>query len=227
MSTQRQLIDRWQTPLGKAIQDRIYSLGMIRAGHGLSADDLFQLLNELPYREEVENGRDLRGLGMGASDLDLSGTNFAYGKPMSSFFHCKLMNCVFDGCWGERASFHDDLSSCSFVRAKLRSCYFDDSIATNCDFSNYRLRGCSFQKTDLRGSRFGNADCRGCSFSGANLLGCDFRGANLVQAVFCDVILDKSTDFRGANLSRIINTDWRDNYGNIVRKGTDLCRATL
>jgi uncharacterized protein YjbI with pentapeptide repeats len=226
VSTQRQLIDRWQTPLGKGIQDRIYSLCLFRADHGHSADDLFQLLNGLPYREEVENGRDLRGLSMGASDMDLTGTNFAYGS-MSSFFHCKLINCVFDGCRGERASFHDDVTSSSFVRAKLRACYFDESIATKCDFSSARLRGSYFQKTDLRGSRFVDADCRGCSFAGANLLGCDFRGANLEQAVFCDVILDKSTDFRGANLSRTIDTDWHDNHGNIVRRGTDLSQATL
>lgn len=226
MSTQRQLIDRWQTSLGKEIRDRIWALDMIRVGNTCSAGELFQLLDGLPYREEVENGRDLRGLSIAASDLDLSGTNFAYGKPMSNFFHCKLSNCIFDGCWGERATFHQDLTSCSFVRAKLRSCYFDDSIAPACDFSDALLSGCSFQRTDLRGSRFGDADCRRCTFAGANLLGCDFRGANLENAVFCDVILDKSTDFRGANLSRIIDKDWHDKQGKVVRKGTDLSQAT-
>lgn len=226
MATQRQLKTRWEDSPGKEIQARIYALGIIEKDHGHRADELFQLLDGLPFRDEIANGRDLRGLNISAGELDLSCCNFAYSQ-MGSFFHCNLNNSVFDGCTAERASFHSSVSKCSFVRAKLRSCYFNDSIVTDCDFSKARLAACSFQDADLRGSRFCDAHCRRATFAGANLIGCDFSGANLEGAVFCDVVLDKSTNFRGANLSNAITTDWYDNQGNLRRKGADLSQATL
>lgn len=226
MATRRQLRSRWESSPGQEIRNQIYALGLIQPDHGHSAEDIFQLLNGLPFRDEVANGRDLRGLNIAASDLDLSNTDFSFGQ-LGAFYSCKLKGSCFDYTKAERATLHSDLTSCSFIGAIFRSCYFNDSIATNCNFSKARLRDCSFQKTDLRGSCFRDADCLGAQFAGANLLGCDFRGANLEEAVFCDVVLDKSTDFRGANLSNVNTSDWRDNQGNLTRKGVDLSLATL
>ncbi len=226
MATPNELRSRWKKSPGKEIQERVFALDVIRVGHGHSADELFKLLDNLPFRDEIANGRDFRALNMAAREIDLSNSNFAHGQ-ITYFYFCNLAGSVFDGCTGERASFHSNIASCSFIGAKLRSCYFSDSVATKCDFSRARLRDCSFQKTDLRGSIFRDADCRGAQFAGANLLGCDFRGANLAEAVFCDVVLDKSTDFRGANLSNVNTSDWRDNQGNLTRKGVDLSLATL
>jgi uncharacterized protein YjbI with pentapeptide repeats len=79
----------------------------------------------------------------------------------------------------------------------------------------------------LRGSKLCDANCRRCAFAGASLLGCDFRGADLDEAVFCDVVLDKSTDLRGAKLSNVITSDWYDKNGNLRRKGADLSQATM
>lgn len=226
MATKNQLKKRWETSPGKEIQNQIYSLGLLQLGHGYHAEEVFRLLCGLPYTDEVANGRDLRGLDIAASDLDLSHSDFSYGQ-VGSFFSCNLEGACFNACKAERATFGSNLMSCSFVGATLRACYFNDSVATECDFSRARLRDCSFQKTDLRGSIFRDADCRGAQFAGANLLVCDFRGANLEEAVFCDVVLDKSTDFRGANLSNVYTSDWRDNQGNLTRKGVDLSLATL
>lgn len=226
MATPHQLKSRWKHPPGSEIQTMIFSMGLINAGHGRCAEELFQLLSSLPNRHEVDNGRDFRGLNMAACEIDLSFCNFAHGQ-ISSFYSCNLEGSIFDCCVAERATFHCNMTSCSFLRTKLQSCYFDDSTVVGCDFSHAHLRGCSFQNANLRGSQFLFADCRQVTFAGADLTGCNFSGANLEEAVFCDVVLDKSTDFRGANISNVITTDWLDSCGNATRKGTDLYRATI
>jgi uncharacterized protein YjbI with pentapeptide repeats len=226
MSTSSQLKSRWKSFPGCKIQERLFSLGLVHPNHGCESEAIFQLLSDLPFREEVSNGRDFRGLNMAASDLDLSFCDFSHAQ-ITSLYSCKLMNAIFDHCFAERATFGSNLTSSSFVSAKLKSCYFNGSIAENCDFSNSHLFGCSFQNADLQGAKFINADCRRVSFAGAKLIGCDFAGANLEQAVFCDVLLDKSTNFRGANVSNVINSDWIDSKGNVTRKGTDLKLGTI
>lgn len=221
MATPRQLKARWNKSPGSEILDKIYSLGIIRPSHKHYAYELFELLEGLPFREEVPNGQDFRGMSFAAREMDLTFSNFSYGK-ISYLYFCILDNSIFDGCIGERASFHSSLASCSFVGAKLRSCYFDDSNASDCNFSHARLSGCSFQKANLRGARFCDADCRAATFANANLIGCDFSRVNLEGAVFCDVILDNSTNFRDAKMENVITKNWYDSQGILLRKGTDL-----
>jgi uncharacterized protein YjbI with pentapeptide repeats len=225
MSTRRQIESRWEEPAGKVIFDRIVSLGIIQKGHGRTADDVFRALDGLPFRDEIDNGRDFRGVNFAARDLELSNCNFTYAQ-IAHFYFCILAGSIFDQCTAERATFHSDLTACSFARSKLRSCYFNDSLAPNCNFSNARMRGCNFQRTDLRGSTFRDTDCRGASFAGVNIIDCSFNGADLQGAVFCDVVLDKSTDFRGANITGIFTHDWHDRNGNLTRKGMDINQAT-
>ena len=219
------VIKRWKVFPGNKIQESIYSLRVLKLAHGHTAEELFHLLAGLPFREQVANGRDFRGLDFSARELDLQFCDFTYAK-ISAFYSCHLDHSVFDECIGERATFHQSLDSCSFVGANLRSCYFNYSIARNCNFTNAKLVSCNFQNADLRGSRFSNADCRECTFFGANLIGCDFRGANLEDAVFCAVSIDKSTDFRGSDLTKTLARDWFDNHGNVIGRGADFSLGT-
>lgn len=220
MATTNQLRQRWLSGNGQKTLESIYSLHVARLGHGHSSAELYALLGDLPFRDEVVNGRDFRAICFGARDLHLSECDFSFAQ-ISNFYYCDLSGSKFDQCTGERASFHNKVNKCTFIGAKLRSCYFVDSEVRGCTFDKARLGGCSFKNADLTGSSFRNADCRRAVFADACLVGCDFRGANLEQAVFENTRVDKSTDIRGASLVNAYVADRFDNSGKLVVKGTD------
>lgn len=226
MATKKQLRERWKRPPGDKIIENIYALGIIHAGHGHVAEDLFALLDGLPYRDEVPNGRDLRAMNIGGRGLYFLETDFSYCQ-LNSFFFCDLSRSSFEGCTGERISIHNAAASCSFRAANLRSCYFRDADLSNCTFDGAKLRGCMFQNANLAGSSFVNADCRDAAYAKATLFGCDFRGAKLDGARFEEVRLDKTTDFRGASLVNVLCEDRRDSNGIIIARGCDLTHGCM
>jgi uncharacterized protein YjbI with pentapeptide repeats len=229
MATKRELKQRWEVEPGATICQRIIDFERpLQIGHGRSSDELFRLLDGIPYREEVPNGRDFRGADFaGSVEMDLSQTDFTYSVNASDFLQCNLTEARFDEVSYESVSFAHTLYGASFRSAKLRSCHIMNTDARNCCFDGANIYHMNFKNTDLSGSSFRSANCKGACFFGANLIGCDFRGANLEEAVFENTKIDKTTDFRGASLINAFHDDHFDKQGNLVGRGVDLRTATF
>lgn len=240
MATKRQLRERWKQEPGATIRGKIqaYIQSTCRwrpeasreendFNQRLNSDEIFRLLDDLPFRDEVRSGRDLRGADLGSGwRSDFSDTDFSYSKSLENFFHSNLTNAQFNEITAERTTFGSIVNGASFKNAKLRACYIDNVRAQSCCFDGANIYHTSFIATDLSGSSFRNASCKGVSFAQANLTNCDFRGANLEEAIFRDVLLDKLTDFRGASLINATHDDGYDNAGNLLLRGVDLRCAT-
>jgi uncharacterized protein YjbI with pentapeptide repeats len=241
MATKRQLRERWKKEPGATIWKKI--VDYIRSTHKWRADAtakansesqtldssiVFGLLDGLPYREEVPNGRDLRGASLASGwASDFSETDFSYSGPgIGNFFHCDLRQSRFDEASAAHVSFHVKLTGATFYKAKLQSCHFTESDARSCCFDAANLYHTTFKNANLSGSSFSRANCKMVSFGGADLRGCDFRGANLEEAVFNETKIDKSTDFRGASLVNAYHSDSFDRAGNLTGHGVDLKQAT-
>ena len=177
MASKRELRNRWQEEPGLTIRQKILDqIALSREmGRQLTAEEEFALLEGLPYREEVPNGRDLRGRDFGGgTELDFSDTDFSYATCIGSFMRCNLSRARFDEANGERVIIGNNLDGAFFRKAKLHKAFLAVATARGCCFDNADLRGASFERSDLAGSTFRNAKCTGVVFVGANLVGCDF-----------------------------------------------------
>jgi uncharacterized protein YjbI with pentapeptide repeats len=229
MASKRDLRNRWQEEPGLTIRQKIidYSTLSRELGRQEKAEEIFALLDGLPYREEVLNGRDLRGGDLGGgTELDYSDTDFSFATSAGVFLRCNLSRARFDEANAERVSIGSNLDGASFRKTKLRKSFLAVATARGCCFDNADLGGASFERSDLAGSTFRNANCTGVVFAGANLLGCDFRGATLDLSMFQGAQIDRSTDLRGASLISVFYEDHFDRFGNLVNKGVDLRLAT-
>jgi len=229
MATKRELRHRWQVEPGLTIRQRIIDFSMpLQFGHGRSSEELFRLLDGLPFRCEVPSGRDLRGSDCaGGVEMDFSNTDFSYSVEIGHLLQCDLTNARFDELSCRSGNFGDALCGASFRKAKLRSCFLMKSDARNCCFDGANLYHTRFDDTDLSGSSFRGANCKGVCFFGCNLLGCDFRGANLGETVLQSTKIDKSTDIRGANLINAYYESQFNNQGHLVGRGVDPQLATF
>ncbi len=229
MATKRQLVQRWHEEPGQTIRQRIVDFcRLIVVGHNQTADQLFELLDGLPNRDEVPNGRDLRGNGwVDGRDMDFSNSDFSFSPTIGDFFYCDLRGSCFDELVTEGTALGDKLDGSSFRKSRMRRCFLWNSSVRNCCFDGADLRDASFKESDLSGSAFRNAKCGGAIFYNANLAGCDFRGADLKEAVFIGAKVHKSTDFRGASLVNAYCSDDYDKAGNLRARGIDLRQATF
>src|SRR5919199_1583530 len=104
MANKRELTERWLREPGKSILKQINDLcfGMQLPGHGHRSEEIFALLDGLPYREEVANGRDLRGatLAGGVHELDFRECDFTFARLGMNFVNCDLMGVRFDDVAG-------------------------------------------------------------------------------------------------------------------------------
>jgi uncharacterized protein YjbI with pentapeptide repeats len=74
---------------------------------------------------------------------------------------------------------------------------------------------------NLRGSSFAGANLTWANLAQCDLRGCDFRGAMVSNAAIQEAIIDKTTDFRGANL---LGLSWQDRFdvsGKLFKRGSD------
>lgn len=217
MTSVIQLRKRWKEEPGITILEEIRDFF---DKDGDAQKPLAEILNGLPYREEVPGGKDLRAVSfLSTRELDLQGYDFSYAQ-IHALYLCRLSHTRFDFCRGI-SSLSSVLNHSSFVKAKLRTCYFTNSAIQEACFKEADLRQAKFTNTNLRGSSFENATCNETSFYGANLIGCNFKGADLTGAFFSGAIMDKSTDFRGANLMNACFEEHRDYAGNLLAKGVD------
>src|SRR5260370_10240068 len=181
MTARKELVRRWSVEPGRTILERVHMFfsETQMPGHGRNSSELFALLDGLPYREEVEGGRDFRGapLGGGTRDLELRGCNFTYAKLTINIVNCDLTGAVFDEVGGGDCILLDRLDGASFGGAKLPGTFFRGAHAHGCCFDNASLARASFEEADRTKSSFPNADCRRAKFLRAHLAGCALRGA--------------------------------------------------
>jgi uncharacterized protein YjbI with pentapeptide repeats len=231
MTGRNALVARWSDEPGRTILERLHAFfaDTQMPGHGRDSTELFALLDGLPYRDEVERGRDLRGapLGGGTRDLDLRNCDFRYAKLTLNLVSCDLSGAVFDDARAGDSILLDCLDGASFARAKLGGTFFKGAHARQCCFDNAMLARASFEGADLLGSTFRNADCKRSKFLRANIVGCDLRGAILDGAVLQELELDDTTDLRGASLVNVHDGELRDRAGNVVARATDWARARV
>jgi len=191
---------------------------------------IFELVKELPYRDEIANGRDLRGIPWigGHNEWDFSHTDFSflYADGEFRFTECSLDGAIFDG-----GQVHFDFLRCTLRKVRFRKVHFRRGFwagdCFDCDFTKAKLKKAHFfERSDLRGSSFVDGDLSWASMAGCDLRGCDFRGATLAGAAIQESVIDKTTDFRGANLVGLSWTDLRDNFGNLFKHGSDWRQGT-
>jgi len=184
------------------------------------------LLEGLPFREEVEGGRDLRGISLhgGLRQFDFSEFDFRYSSLELNFVLCDLTRARFDDVTASQL-ICGGLEEVTFRRAKLRGASFLESRATNAVFDDSDLTSASFEKADLSGSSFQRARCVRTNFFGANLVGCDFREALIAEAVFQNARIDERTDIRGAILRKVFALERRDFAGQVIGAAADFSVA--
>lgn len=228
MATKRQLLERWTTPPGAEIRQKIIDNCWQQIGSGNGDNEAwFSLLTDLPYRHEVVGGRDFRGADfLSGHGLDFSSADFSYATILGNLFRCNLNGAVFDHSQAERNAFDgSSLVGATFRKTKYRAPSFSDCDLQNACFDDARLHNPSFENAKAQGASFRNADLRGAVFFGADLSGCDFRGANLACASLYGTKVDRRTDFRGANLLNASIEDRFDNSRHLIGWGLDLKTA--
>ena len=114
MATKHQLRQRWKKEPGATIWQGIVEYRRSRRwkydvtpdvndiNQTIDSKIVFALLDDLPFREEVPSGRDLRGVdSFSGWRSDFSDTDFSFSVTTGNFFHCNLETRSFR--WG----FHD------------------------------------------------------------------------------------------------------------------------
>ncbi len=226
MASKTELRSRWNYEPGSSIIRQMWSLcHRPPVEHGFDSSVLIGLLDGLPFRNEVENGRDLRGAKFGANDLDLQEWDFSYAQ-LGDFFRCNLTRACFYAAEGRSINLASSiLDEASFQNSKLRSCYLANAKARKCQFDRAMLRGANFEYANVSGSCFRHSSCVGVKFLGADLRGCDFQNAVLDRVVFQEAKIDKTTDFRGASLTNVYYEDVYNREGGCIARGVDLRAA--
>jgi uncharacterized protein YjbI with pentapeptide repeats len=137
------------------------------------------LRNQLPDVVEVENGRDLRGAPLGASNL--SGLQLRDVR----FDFADLRRAVL-----ERADLRgSDLTYADLREAQLASANFEGCLMPKVDLRDADLSGARLARAVLAGANLENAtflkaDCSYTTFLGANTSGAIFQGAVLQNSRF-------------------------------------------
>jgi len=227
-ATSKQLKKRWTEGAGFRIKESL-QLHLLEAG-GLGAHatrNIFALLDGLPFREEVANGRDLRGISLqgGAfSSLDLSFCDFRFSKLNINIIQCNLNRSLFEEATIE-GIITNTLVETNFRKSKLRKCFLENIDGRQSCFDGANLVDASFRNANLQGASFEKANCKGALFTGANVIGTNFRETILDRAAFQDVTLDKTTDLRGASLINLFHEEHRNNFGKLIGNATDWRKA--
>src|SRR5262249_12520524 len=117
MSTKSELRRRWRIEPGKSMRQKILARVVPHTHEALPDSSLlYELLDGLPFREEVPNGRDFRGNDcVGGFELDFSYTDFSFSESAGDLRCCNLTGSRFDESCGESSNFHKSvIRDCSF-----------------------------------------------------------------------------------------------------------------
>lgn len=218
----RELRNRWQTELGRRVA---LSLERIAPG-GPTREQVVHALSPLADLEAVPSGLDFRGFegDLFLFGVDLSGASFAHSRAGVRLKNCTVSGLVFSdadiallfACTGKRLV--GVRSKCSSVAHST----LEDSNFDKCNWRGANLTGARLARSTFRSSRLTMA-----VMVGSDLTGCDLQNALLDNAAMQEVILDGTTDLRGASLKGVFHEDHYDYSGNLVNRGTDLTRARL
>jgi uncharacterized protein YjbI with pentapeptide repeats len=254
VATKKLLVNRWLEEPGRATASRIQQImldyaevlrplerkayeetGLYLIPHEwlppFDTKSIFDLLEQLPFRDEVANGRDLRGIPSigGGQGWDFSNTDFSFlpGTAGYGFSECNLDGAIFDNGKGEFNFTRGVLHKVRFRKVHYKRGVFFGCDCLECDFAGAYMKKAHFlANADLRGSSFAKANLSWASLANCDLRGCDFRGATLSGAAIQESTIDKTTDFRGANLVGLSWQDRRDNNGNLFKHGSDWRKGT-
>src|SRR5262249_3403860 len=148
---------RWKVEPGRSIRARILAfVTPLQFGNENSSDAIFQMLDGLPFRNEVPSGRDFRGGGCGKGiEQDFADSDFSYSSNVFCFRKCNLSRSKFDECNAEPQSFMGSfLRDCSFRKVRFRGTFFMNVDAQNACFDEASLIKCRFDEADLSGASF-------------------------------------------------------------------------
>jgi hypothetical protein len=190
VATKKQLLNRWLIEPGRSIAARIRSILIdyaealrplemkAREMTGLyiipkewlppfDTKVIFDLLAELPYRDEIANGRDLRGTPSigGNQEWDLTNTDFSYLPKTEghSFSECRLDGAIFDESDGDFEFLRCPLRRVRFRKVHFRPTRYRGGFCgchcIECDFTNAKMKKATF---------LGNADLYWFSGNGTN-----------------------------------------------------------
>jgi uncharacterized protein YjbI with pentapeptide repeats len=229
MASKKQLIDRWNVEPWRSVNQGLYQFAVDQAMQGWRSPDsnrLFGMLDGLPFREEVPSGRDLRGSAFpGAQRMNLRETHFTYSPGITGFRDCDLFQARLNSIHGDVYELGGLFEQTSFESARLHKALADHSRFDRCDFTGADMTSVMLRGSDLRGCVFRNADLSYADLQECDVRDCDFKGANLTEVLFGAVILDETTDLRGATLVNLHTEEHRDVSGRSVLAGTDWRRA--
>jgi uncharacterized protein YjbI with pentapeptide repeats len=231
MATKKQLIDRWKTEPWNRVNQQIENWIIEQASKewcNSNIKEIFLLLEGLPYRDELENGKDLRGSAFsGAMKIDLRKIDFSYCPNIYGFDNCNLTNSRLDYISGNVERLQGQFKNVSFIGSKLSKTWMSHSKFINCDFSKANLNNAKMHQSVFRSCNFQGAKLNNADLQNSDIRGCNFNEADLSYVMFRGIKLNKTTNLIGANLSNIIDEDQFDFNGKIVIRGTNYREATF
>jgi len=226
------LVARWFTPEGarKAIQ-------VIRAIQSKDAK-WARFLKGFPQADEVENGRDLRGLGGRAGYLEAQDTV----KPElqvvdwtrdeeeierlnlqgAGLSWANLQGADLLGANLQGAVFIDaNLQGANLLGAKLRGAHLEYANLQGVILLDAKLQGARLPTANLQGAWLMDANLQGVDFRRANLRGANFKGAKLQVAVLNNVFTNTQQIILGEPIQSSYRMDIK------VLEPTDLSNANV
>ena len=194
MLSNRQLEERWNSEDGKERLSKV--LDAMRG-----RDPWWDILSGFPGVDEVENGRDLRGAGLGRvelSDVDLSDVDFRGANLCSAtLIHTLLDNSKFGDANLNRATFSEaSFDGTDFTGANLSGARLVEADLSNCDLLMTNLSDAILSRAKVSS---GGQDLMEVNLSGADLTDADVMDTNLTKANLSNADLSRA-DLSGGTL---------------------------
>lgn len=144
------------------------------------------------------NLREASMTGARGAGVDLSGADLTCLRAPGSVLHRALATGVRAGgsIW-ENA----DLSEANFTFAELQLAGFSGADLSRADLSAADLTRARLCRATLTGARFPMCNLFLATLEKTELSGADFRGANLYGVELLEAVIDRATNFSGANLT--------------------------
>lgn len=149
--SERELIDRWLTPQGKEIKQKILE---VNRGSDLKYDEIIGTVKDNFGKEKPKY--DLRGIDMQSLDTVNEDQDIIH---TFNFTNCNLKFSNFSNCRFYNADFsNSDLLYCDFSYSILDGCNFTNANLTLSDFTSTSLEYANFKGAWLTGVKFNNSN---------------------------------------------------------------------
>jgi hypothetical protein len=185
VSSSDRLIERWSSPEGRAVLQRVLQDLHNRPASGMNMP---AILEPLEGTEEVEDGLDLRFVlleGQQLSEVNLYGVDLTGASLAGSIM--------------QRTDARDAmLAGANLEGVDLRGSYLSNADLTGATLKGANLDEAMLDGATLTGANLEGASCRGTYFHGASLDGADLRQADVRQADLGEVSCRGATVLQGA-----------------------------